>query len=347
MADYSNYLSKQPGFMDALAKLQESNQFQQNKDLQKLLQSQKLQSETDRQQAGFKQEQAMVPLQEQYKEQGITLEHDLKQKAAEARLKDVLGNLKNMPAGAGLSVGPEGASVTRQPNMGVYDLKKQQFDQTQQNKYAKGLEKYSDLTGAAQDLETITNRDGKGGVFTNPDAKLISGGKVVSAMPDAALGLAELTGMSPQGSAEERKALARYKLSMGHALTGARMNPTMQKAIQDSLGGMASGDPDLMAKGLRGSARIVGGTLHTVQGGFTPEVRGAVHEQMGSDPMEMFGKIATEKYPSTLAPDPGNVKPVNTPTAPAAPQQTTQAPMNPGGESEEQEYLRLKQKHGR
>lgn len=331
MADYRPNPSGQEGLMAALAKLQEANQFQQAQKQRQDLQTQALQGEAERQQAGFTQQKEMVPITEQSKLRTHQGESDIDLTASRERLADVLKNSKNVPAGSGLSEAKEGASFTKPTNMGVYDFKKQQLDQSQANKYAKGLEKYSDLSGAASDLERITNRDGKGGVFTNPGAALVSGGKVASATPDAAMGLAELVGMASPGSAEERKALARYKLAMGHALTGARMNPTMQKIIQDSLGGMASGDPQLMAKGLRGSARIIGGTLHTVQGGFTPEVRGQVHEQMGMDPMELFGKVPPENEPpsnlnSPLPKDPQNVQPVQ-PPAQQPPKQSPQQRM--------------------
>ncbi len=258
----------------------------------------------------MRQERQMPGIQEQAHEKLMKATSQTEQTAEQEQMNKLLGMIQSgqLPQGAGASMGK--ASISRQPNLGVYDLKKQQMDVSQQNKYAKGLEKYSDLTGAAADLERITNRDGKGGVFTNPDAQLISAGKVVSAVPDSALGVAEMVGAAPQGSAEERKAFARYKLSMGHALTGARMNPGMQKMIQDSLGGMASGDPALMAKGLRGSGRIIGGTLKTVQGGFTPEVKGFVHDQGNGDPMELFGKIPSENAPPSNynSPPPGSGK---------------------------------------
>lgn len=245
------------------------------------------------------QQKQMPGIEEQANEQLMKSTSATKQLAGQEQLKNMLGLVKSgqIPEGAGINMGEGGPSISRQPNLGMYDLKKQQIDTAQQNKYSKSLEKYSDLSGAAQDLETITNRDGKGGIFTNPNAQMISGGKVISAIPDSMLGMAELTGAAPAGTAEERKALARYRLSMGHALTGARMNPTMQKAIQDSFGGMASGDPNLMAKGLRGSGRILGGTIKTVQGGFSPEVRGYVHDQGNGDPMELFGKIPPENAP--------------------------------------------------
>lgn len=227
------------------------------------------------------------------------------QEFAQNALQQVQDLSKKNP-NMGYSLTESGASVTPKQNLLGLELRADQFKQKQANQYASKLEKYSDLSGAAQDLERITNRDGKGGIFTNPDAKLISAGKIVSAIPDSGIGIAELTGVVPKGTAEERKAFARYKLAMGHALTGARMNPTMQKAIGDSMGAMASADPNLMAKGLRGSARIVGSTINTVQGGFSPDVKEMVHDQMGGNPMDFYSNVLPEggsKSSSSDVPD--------------------------------------------
>lgn len=323
MGDYRSSADSQKGLMEALAGVRQANQFQQEKGLKQLLEDQKIKAEQQKQQLDFE-----------------------NQSTAQDRAVSETERLQKENPGMGVVVSKEGAEIKPNPILATIDAKKQQFDQKQANLYSKGLEKYSDLTGAAKDLETITNRDGQGGVFTNPNAQLVSGGKMMSAMPDSALGLGEMLKLAAPGTAEERKALARYKLAMGHALTGARMNPAMQKAIQDSLGGMASGDPALMAKGLRGSARVIGGTVKTVQGGFSPEVRGMVHDQMGGDPMELFGSIPSEAGPPSnlISPPPGSAKQVAPkPTMPQqAPQQAPAAPTGAPSVPSFEEFKKMK-----
>lgn len=231
------------------------------------------------------------------------------------QVQDVVNGAAAKGKKVSASQGKDSASYSENQVDPTARLFAQQKEQThQENQYAKGLEKYSDVHGALTDLERITNRDGKGGVLTNPTASLVSSGKVVSALPDSALGLAELTRMAPAGTAEERKALARVKLSLGHAMTGARMNPTMQKMIQDSLGGIASGDAQLMTKGLRGAAGIVGSQVNTVQSGYGQPVRESVHDRLGSDPMEFYRSIVKDAPVGATAPQ--------GPQAPQAPQGT-------------------------
>lgn len=212
-----------------------------------------------------------------------------------------------------VNVSKEGAAISEADQLP--NMHQQQAQAKAETDYSKRLEKYSDVHGALSDLERLTNRDGQGGVLTNPNATLISSGKLSSATPDSAMGLAELLHAVPQGTAEERKAIARVKLSLGHAFTGARMNPAMQKMIQDSLGGIASGDSQLMAKGLRGAAGIVGSQVRTAQSGYDDAVRGAVHDRLGGDPMEFYGSIVKDS--------PYGAK--TTPKAPATTPQSSQS----------------------
>ncbi|GAC1499978.1 MAG: hypothetical protein NVS1B10_03250 [Candidatus Saccharimonadales bacterium] len=333
---YQEANDKQYSMGNAFDSINQLSQMLQKKQLADQVQR----GEDRRQQAGFQQQKDMLPLESANKLGLMQGESDVKLKESRARLQDVITAAKNAPAGAGVSEGAESASITRQPNMGVYDLKKSQFDQTQANKYSKGLEKYSDLTGAAADLERITNRDGKGGVFTNPEAKLSSAGKMISALPDAALGAMEMMGVIPKGSADERKAIARFRQGVGVSLGGARgMSPAIQQGIKESLGGMTSGDPQLMSKGLRGAARIVGGSVKTVQGGFAPEVRGMVHDNMGGDPMDFYGKISADGGPpANYNSPPAGVKDQMKQSQPAQPQ-APQGMATPGGGFDPDKYL--------
>lgn len=295
--------------------------------------------------ADFMQKKKQAEQEQQLKRDMPGIEAKAKAQEGIESLEQLLKIQKQLPPGAGVSAG--GAALTRQPTMGTYDLRKQQmdehkreFDDNKAKEYSKGLEHYSDFSGSAQDLENITNRDGKGGVFSNPDAHLISGGKVISRIPDSALGVAELMGAAEKGSAEERKAIARYKLAMNHALAGSRVTEGMTKLIANSLGGITSGDPDLMAKGLRGSARTMSANIKTVQSGFSPEVRGIVHDRLGADPMDFFNGIPSEKGPASnyKSPPAGNAQQIQQQTRPQqsrpqqmAPQPSPSPAPSPGG----------------
>ena len=124
----------------------------------------------------------------------------------------------------------------------------------------------------------------------------------MSGLPDTAIGMGEMTGVFPKGSAEERKALSRAQLSFGHAFTGARMNPAMQNAIKQSQGGMASGDPQLMAKGFRGAAGILGQQIKTAGAGFQDETRSAVHDRLGEDPNQFYSNVYKDPAPGAYTP---------------------------------------------
>ncbi len=197
----------------------------------------------------------------------------------------------------------------------------------QEAAYAKGLEKYADAHGALQAIEENTNSDGTGGVLTNPKAKLKSFGPAASVLPDQGLALGEMMGAVPKGASEERKTIARFKLALGHSLTGARMNPTMQKQIQDSMGQLSSSDPDLMAKGLRGAAKLLGSEINTVGAGYNDEIKNTVHGRLGSNPMDFYKGVASDGPAGGLVPGPSPQLPASpAPPSPAAPGPAVSAP---------------------
>lgn len=219
------------------------------------------------------------------------------------RLRDFLTNNKNILApGQGIDVGGGVGTQGRpmNPYAGMnYQLQKDKFDQGQQEKYSKTVQPFSDVKGAFDQLDQITNRDGKGGIISNPDAQLVSAGKIESSVPDGLLGMGEMLGALPKGTMEERKAVDRVKLSLGHAMTGARMNPSMQKLIQDSIGQLNSGDPQLMAKGLRAAKGIVDQQVQNAASGFQPGVVNAVAGRGGIAPGQGPQQPSQPTAPST------------------------------------------------
>ncbi len=195
---------------------------------------------------------------------------------------------KNMPPGSRASVKYGDTSIMEgepNPAAGARQATKQE------NAYAKNLTPYSDAIASVHAIEDSTNSDGKGGVLTNGDAQLKSFGKYASSLSDKQVAIAEGLHMLPSGAAEERKTVSRYQLALGHSLNGARMNPMMQSMIKDSMGQMASGDPQLVAKGIRGAAKILGQTVKTVQAGFDDQTRETVHGRLGGDPSDVFKSI--------------------------------------------------------
>jgi hypothetical protein len=272
------------------------------------------------------QERAMVGLKEKSKIREAQAESDIQSTAAQKALDYLLQHKKELPAGSGASMDRGGASITKPFNTTMIDQKAQHFHDTQVTKYSGALKPTSDYIGAAQDLERITNRDGKGGIFTNPNATLLSAGKTLSGLSDENLGRLEAasnTGIGkmilpngmqvPVGASEERKAIKRLQQATGVSLGGARgMSPQIQQGIQQSTGQMLSGDPDLMAKGIRGSGRIVGSIVRTAQSGFAPEIRATAHDNTGmSDPMDFLGKISPENAPPSnyMSPPAGTGQP--------------------------------------
>lgn len=243
-----------------------------------------------------KQAKELAQQQQQYGLQKQEQEHTLKEQGAQSRLKQVLGGLKSgeIPEGAGISVGPEGASVTRQPTMGMYDLRKENMIRQGMKDYSKRIEHHNGFTSALKEIENLTNREGTGGILTSPNAKLQSTGKLMSSVPTGALGLAEMLGVAPKGGAEERKSLERLQLEYQKAMTGMRTSEEMRKAEKQALGWIASGDPDLVTKGVRALARNVQQAVKTVKAGYMPDVRERVEGEMG-DPEELLSQVISDQ----------------------------------------------------
>lgn len=277
--------------------------------------------------------QKQLEAQQQFELQKQAKEHELKQTGAKQNLGMALEAIKSgqIPEGAGITLGADSASVTRQPTLGMYDLKKEQMDRRGQADYSKRLEKTTGFSSALQDIEGLTNRSGKGGILTNPEEKLQSAGAIKSAVPTSMLGIGEAVGLVPKGSAEERKALERLQLEYQKSMTGARTSEDMSRREKQAMGWITSGDPDLVAKGVRALAHNVKRATQTIQAGYSPDVQERVHEQMGN-PMDFLNQVPDEK---ALPRMPGKqTYPVSAPM-----------PSNPNPSSEEQEYLMLRKKH--
>ncbi len=194
----------------------------------------------------------------------------------------------------GISVGPETVSLQPKPSLGVYDLRKENQIQSKMADYSKRLEKVSGFSSALADVEGITNRDGKGGILTNPGANLISAGKIESGVGSGMLGLGEMVGMIPKGTTEERKTIDRLQLEYQKSISGARVTEQMRQAEREAMGMIKSGDPALQAKGIRSLARNVQRATQTIQAGYDPEVQDRVHSQLGN-PMDSFNGIFEDK----------------------------------------------------
>ena len=91
-------------------------------------------------------------------------------------------------------------------------------------KYSDHIQKAVPFDATLQEIENLTNRDGKGGILTNPQAELISTGKTLSAVPTKVLGLAELSGIAPKGVSDERKALERLNITYQNSVGGLRQS---------------------------------------------------------------------------------------------------------------------------
>jgi hypothetical protein len=168
-------------------------------------------------------------------------------------------------------------------------------------KYSKRLENLSGFRSALEDMESITNKDGSGGILTNPNAKMVSAGKVSSGVPTSMIGPGEMIGMFPKGSAEERKAAERLIIQYQKAVAGLRGTDQLREAERQALGFITSGDPSLVQKGIRSLSRSVKESQNTVSAGYPQQVKDFVHANLGYNPAEFYGKIANEAPASSGA----------------------------------------------
>lgn len=235
------------------------------------------------------------------------------------------------------SVSPQGVSIS-EGEANPFMAARQQDHQAEG--LSKRYEKYTGFDSALRELEARTNADGKGGVLTNPDAKLVSTGTVMSSVPTQALGLGELLGVPgvPKGASDERKLLERVQLEYQKAMTGQRTSEPMAAKERQALGWMSSGDPSLVAKGVRALGENVKNAYNTIQGGYNPDIVNTVSQRMGGDPKEMYNQIPQD------APIGQPARPQGAAPAPQARPQQQQAPgAQQAPQSQDPDYLRYQQ----
>lgn len=214
----------------------------------------------------------------------------------------------------GVGVSKEGISLTPKDNTAKLEALQERKDkriQGQQADLSKRYEKVNNFNSDIEELERLTNRDGKGGIITNPEAKLQSSGKIQSMIPDAAMGLAELIGAVPKGTSEERKALQRLQIDYQQAKSGMRVTDQARKQEASAMGKMASGDPSLQAKAIRSLGQNIKNQYSTIKSGYSPEAVENVHKSMG-DPSALYQHLYTDpSLPSDQPAAPSNQPPAD------------------------------------
>lgn len=244
----------------------------------------------------------------------------LQQQAQQEAIKQTEEMAKKHP-GLGVTVSPEGAGLHPVGALLTTDLKQEQQTRRETEAMSKRFEKINDFANSLKQLNDLTNRDGKGGILQNPDAKLVSTGATVSAMPDTAVAMAEKMHALPKGTSEERKALARVVNEYAFAKSGARTNPALIQREKEAMGWLASGDPNLVAKGVRSLAKNMQQHTKTIKAGYSPEAIDRFTSQAG-DPEETFSNVYEEPARPVTGGlfGPRAAKPAPTMAAPVAPQ---------------------------
>lgn len=214
---------------------------------------------------------------------------NLLDQGANSRFKQVTDYAEAHP-NVGVSMGADQAAYTPKPLNPMIGVRMEQMEQGKMEGLSKRYEKLNGFNSALDELEQKTNKDGSGGIITNPSAKLISTGTAASMIPTQAMGLGELIGAVPKGTSDERKSLERLQLEYQKAMSGMRVTDQARKQEKQAMGWMASGDPDLVSKGVRALARNIASAQKTIQAGYAPEVRGRVHDVMG-DPNDRYNSI--------------------------------------------------------
>lgn len=242
--------------------------------------------------------------------------------------QDILSKLRAQNPGNKYNIGlsKEGMTLAETPPGEGSDLRKEAMVQSGMKDVSKRYEKLNGFNSALDEMDSKTNRDGKGGILTNPDAKVMSAGTIASAMPTSAVGIGELVGMMPKGSSDERKAAERLKLEYQKAMSGMRVTDQARQQEGQAMGWMASGDPNLVAKGIRALARNVKGAYGTIQQGYTPEVLNRVHAGGEGNPLDRYSNMVQDG-PAGMPPKP-MTPPQGAPmsAAPQAPMGTAPAP---------------------
>jgi hypothetical protein len=288
-------------------------------------------------QAEMAQKEQLAKAQQQFELQKQQEAEDIAGAGAMSRLETVKKESKANPS-MKIMLGKDSAEMAPSSALMTTDYRREKDIQKQAQDLSKRYEKSSGFHTALTELENISNRDGSGGVLSNPNAKLISTGPMKSAVPESALGLAELTGAVPKGTMEERKSLQRLALEYRKAMSGLRGSDKLYEQERQAMGLVSSGDPALVSKGARSLARSYREQLKKVQGGYTPEARDQAHSLSG-DPLNDFSGLYEDK-------------PMQQPSINKSRQQMSQTQVVPQQASQvqetpEQELARLKAKYKR
>lgn len=239
--------------------------------------------------------QNMANKQMQHQTELAKYQEDLKNQSANDKLQKLLSLTGGkLPEGAGISMGADAAAITRPAATGMVDLRKEALEQKGMADLSKRYEKVNGFLASLKDVEGLTDQSGKGGVVTNPEAKLISAGGLKSKVPDSIMGLGEMINLAPKGSTEERKSLQRLQLEYQKAMSGLRVTDQARNQEKAAMGWIASGDPNLVSKGVRSLAKNVRDGVRAIQGGYKQNVRDQVHSQY-SDPLESLSNIYEDK----------------------------------------------------
>lgn len=241
--------------------------------------------------------------------------------------------------GAAINISEAGISVTPKDNTARDLALKERHDKRiegQQADLSKRYEKLNSFNSDLEELERITNTDGKGGVITNPDAKLRSMGGAKSVLPDSVMGLGEFFGMVPKGTSAERKALQRLQIDYQQAKSGMRVTDAARKQEAEAMGRLASGDPTLVEQAIRSLAHSVKNQYKTQQSGYNPEAVQNVHRSMG-DPLALYDNLHVDQ----AVPGAPSKTPSKQPAAPT--QAAPQPPTQPGGIMTPEQWKAAKQ----
>lgn len=198
--------------------------------------------------------------------------------------------------------------------------------------YGKGAEYHSLL----KELDNMTNKDGKGGILSNPDAHLQSSGKITNALPSTLLGVASLapgyTGVTPEQVAE-RKVVDRVRNEYMKQMSGMRVTEGAAKREKEGLGMLASGDPALLEKGIRSLALAHQERLKASVGARDPEALARVHESLGYDPtsdLKIYQEPPKFQKPDLSSIGIGQAPPTRDPAAAGPSDVSPAAPAQPG-----------------
>lgn len=262
------------------------------------------QGQIDAQQQQVKGQQGLADIAAQGEQARQTQASGTEQK--KALQQSEIGNVKDLRS----FLGPKNAykvgdtSIAPKEESPMVDMRREKQVEDKTEHLSKRYENHGDFLSSLNEIEGLTaSKDAQGnkiggGIITNPEAQLKSTGKMLSAVPTSMIGLAEMVGGAPKGSAEERKALDRLKLNYQKSMTGLRTTDATRQAENAAMGYIASGDPSLVAKGVRSLARNVRNAIRATKAGYTAEVQDRVHSSMG-DPEDALRNIA-EDYPEHM-----------------------------------------------